>query len=557
MYLQRLMAFLDGVSNEARSTPGSRDLPYRSGSLEWIGTRPEVASNGKSQDCFSQASEWLRDCLESHTLCATSGLDHVKFPTRLIDVSNMKHIHLFDTTVSPLRSINYVALSYCWGSENAYVTERATLHLRMEEMRWDDMPRTFQDAVIVTRELGMSYLWIDSLCIIQNDIDDWAIEASNMAHIYANATCTIAGSAAENDAQGFLVDRTKWRPSAEANVKQRTFKIRQDLHKGGEEATRLYTRGWIFQERLLSRRILYFDKNEIRWECGTMQKCECGSELPPLNFDLCSPSKAQRYLRQSLAVEDSSRDILDWWRKVVVEGYSSLDLTRLTDTLPALSGVAALIHANTKDVYLAGLWHSRFAESLLWKPRNRLTHMPSWTFSDAVNNSFVERNSQAPTWSWASIPTPVAHEVIQESYLELLDHEITLETVDETGGVKQGVILISCPMYPEHLRESNSIEWSQWLVLGEQGRKVQVSAFHDVRERYETTPHRLALIGARRQRLDAQHSSVTFSGICLAQSDMAGYYKRIGHWQARFHESAQAPFDAKVLEQNRERILVV
>lgn len=143
------------------------------------------------------------------------------------------------------------------------------------------LPQTLQDAVHVTRMLGLQYLWIDSLCIIQDSADDWQREASQMADIYINAYCTIATTRAEDGDEGFLQPRSQRqcvavRPSK--GVPYYVCEVIDDFGHDVENST-LNQRGWVLQERVLSPRTIYFAKSQVYWECGQGVHCETLTKL--------------------------------------------------------------------------------------------------------------------------------------------------------------------------------------------------------------------------------------------------------------------------------------
>lgn len=175
-------------------------------------------------------------------------------PTRLIEIG--KDIG------SPLRLIEtdssfeqrYVALSHCWGSipkAAGFFTSKDTWDRHKRNIDFEKLPRTFQDAVTITRDLGIKYIWIDSLCIIQGDQDDWANEAGKMENVFSSAYCTIAASSASSCLEGFLHERRS-RPCVA--VKHHSgdevyyCKNIDDFH-GDVEKGALNQRGWVLQER--------------------------------------------------------------------------------------------------------------------------------------------------------------------------------------------------------------------------------------------------------------------------------------------------------------------
>ena len=156
----------------------------------------------------------------------------------------------------------YVTLSHRWGGPyQEYLTNKANIKHRQELLSYDALPRTWQDAVTVTRRLGFEYIWIDSLCIVKDDPQETHDEMKKMEDIYSGAACTIAATVAPTCDHGFLDRYTDDGFTGRRSSTTRTFNTEVKL-------TELNTRGWIYQERALSRRIIHFGEHHTYWECG-------------------------------------------------------------------------------------------------------------------------------------------------------------------------------------------------------------------------------------------------------------------------------------------------
>jgi hypothetical protein len=201
-------------------------------------------------------------------------------PTRLLYVGDPDHdaLRLYHTEEND--RVKYVALSHCWGlapgEKPDFCTTDNNIKARLKGFSFSELPNTFRDAVRVTRELGIQYLWIDSLCIIQWNQKDWEHEAKRMEGVFASAYCTIAATSAINSKAGFL----KRNVSSEYVYAQDTLGQRfyvctdvDNFNKDVEKA-RLNTRAWVMQERVLSRRTIHFSANQIYFECGAGVYCE-------------------------------------------------------------------------------------------------------------------------------------------------------------------------------------------------------------------------------------------------------------------------------------------
>jgi hypothetical protein len=226
----------------------------------------------------------------------TFGEDEL-LPTRVIDVSLSKNADLLNLHESKRgERAKYVTLSHCWGNlapevQNKYCTYQCNLKSRCMKIEMNDLPQTFQDAVAVTRELGIRFLWIDSMCIIQPhkictnngcaEQYDWSLEAKKMGRYYGRSYCTLAASSATDSTQGFLHNRSL---CSDVKIKVNSIghlsisETVDDFEKDVQEAP-LNRRGWVLQERALSRRIIHFTKNQTYWECGDGIRCETMTKL--------------------------------------------------------------------------------------------------------------------------------------------------------------------------------------------------------------------------------------------------------------------------------------
>lgn len=239
---------------------------------------------------------WLEDC-EKHTKCFPDSLRPMssRLPTRLIDVgqNNSTNVLLSDTRLwGPCQAdgLKYIALSHPWGDvkyHTHFSTTTKNIDNRLERgIVYDELPATFKDAVKVTRELGIRYLWIDSLCIVQGDDGDFKDEAKHMESVFSSAHCVIAASRASGTSAGFL----KKRPDRKFVKFQDSLKnpfficeaiddFQHDVIDGA-----LNKRGWVLQERALARRTIYFAETQTYWECGDGIRCETLTKMTKYEF---------------------------------------------------------------------------------------------------------------------------------------------------------------------------------------------------------------------------------------------------------------------------------
>lgn len=341
---------------------------------------------------LQQINSWLKDCRNKHEACCSSGgrilaNDSTPLPRRVLDVSPPDcDLRLYESNGEKHR---YVCLSHRWGDSQPLSTTSATLEARKQSIPWEIVPKTFQDAVDMTRKLGIRYLWIDSLCIIQDDADDWNEQSSRMCDIYQNGFLTIAATRALGCEDSLL-------PSFQHNVdgfdehgSRHQIAVRlKDTHLYTERFSgSLLNRGWVFQERLLSRRMLHFGHDELFWECMECMTCECPTGLFCPGLDIKS-------IRTRIPEGGTKEDRRTSWQ-TIVQGYTSLSLTKISDRRVAILGLAAEMAPHRKGRYLAGLWEDTLISDLAWE---RLGG-ESW-----IGNARPPQTlTRTPTWSWASI----------------------------------------------------------------------------------------------------------------------------------------------------------
>ncbi|CZR69930.1 uncharacterized protein PAC_19831 [Phialocephala subalpina] len=251
--------------------------------------------NSRSSLHLELIREWIRICDEGQ--CSRSGgccpdPDRSRMPTRVIDVGDGYTACLVLTDKeNTSEGAQYIALSHCWGTlsekqrEKSRTTTSNEKEWRTQGFLVKELPRTFQDAISVTRELGQRYLWIDSLCIIQGEGGDWAVEATKMEAVFKNAYCTIAATSAKDSTEGFL-NRLEEKGSQYVMVPKSSHgkvyvctSIEEDFD-GDVMKGVLNKRAWVLQERALSRRTIHFTKSQTYFECGGGIRCEMLTHHP-------------------------------------------------------------------------------------------------------------------------------------------------------------------------------------------------------------------------------------------------------------------------------------
>ncbi|KAF2453856.1 heterokaryon incompatibility protein-domain-containing protein [Lineolata rhizophorae] len=386
--------------------------------------------NADCKEMFDRVHELLDQCIDHHD-CGI--IPDTELPSRVLDVSDnaTSTVRLLVTVEGSATHGKYVALSYCRGVAQGLNTTSDTLDKMKVGIDLSIMPKTIQDAVLVTRGLGIRYLWVDALCILQGYDDsarlDFHREAARMERIYSNAFLTI--SATRGSDAGLFFTRCVAMPfcdglgrSGKVNV------VRYSKLRFGTEP--IHRRAWTLQERLLSRRVLHYCNGHMVWECdnGLIKEDVMQGSVQKIIF-----SQEDRYrLPRNLSGKD--------WR-MIVQIYSGRLLSVSSDKLPALAGIARRYHQLTGDRYVAGLWERELVVDLLWyRPNPQGTGLPP--------------EYRAPTWSWASrdgrinflFENGLQGFDSSEFVASVLESSVTLLATDEFGPVTDGKIVVQGPL---------------------------------------------------------------------------------------------------------------
>ena len=240
-----------------------------------------VLPEAKSPTRFALLRAWLRWCDESHYCNKHNAESKTVLPTRLLYIGgpNTDALRLYCPKKYDI--MEYVALSHCWGeltpkNKLQFCTTNNNIKARLKKFSFSELPKTFQDAVKVTRELDVQYLWIDSLCIIQGNKGDWEHEAKRMEGVFASAYCIIAATSAVDSNAGFLKRNVSSEYIYVQDTSGRQFHVCADIDDfdNDVEKARLNTRAWVMQERVLSGRTIHFSANQTYFECGEGVYCE-------------------------------------------------------------------------------------------------------------------------------------------------------------------------------------------------------------------------------------------------------------------------------------------
>ncbi|KAL8830630.1 MAG: hypothetical protein Q9170_005648 [Blastenia crenularia] len=349
------------------------------------------------------ARGWINQCLSSHKECASQGVLPLVGPRRLLHIywsCGEISVRLIECHAAA-PALKYVTLSHCWGQSDVAKLTRGNYKTFTQNIPGELLPKTYKDAADITIRLGYNYLWIDSLCILQDSPEDFATEAASMGAIYANGVCRIAALDSKDSHGGCYKVRTPLAFYPCTVVTHSGHEISFHAPRSGglrqqkrpdntheREHAILQTRGWTVQERMLASRTIYFSSIGIHWECCATEQSEQSGQLlgnlPHYNLHVSSIVRARSKVQ---SLDMSADDWADqWWR--LVELYSGSDLTYNSDRWVAISGLANLFQIVTRSPLVHGLWQDRLHQELLW-----YTQIPGHR----------RLCNGAPSWSWTSI----------------------------------------------------------------------------------------------------------------------------------------------------------
>lgn len=358
--------------------------------------------NATNEAVTHQIKQRLEKCLASHQYCGAMSNIHHFLPTRVIDVNRMQ-LHIS----RPGEAEPYTALSYCWGGPQVFKTTTETFPAMVESIQLDSMPQTLQDAVHVTRQIGIRYLWIDCLCIIQDLPADIASEVDKMHWIYNNSAVTIAAEDPHSVGEGFLHPHV-----AEVNINVTRGAVKLPFDCGDGISGSIYLapsndvakvgglrkRAWAFQEIVLSPRLLIYSTQGIIWSCFSEHIDvpifgRWGSQVPNDLYSQRRNSRAAvRDARLTPAMLKTDRLRRHLWRDVLLD-YLPLELSFAEDRLPALAGIAKYYQEALEGTYVAGMWKEDLLMQLGWQRDDKVFT----TLRKGLNVALL------PSWSWVSI----------------------------------------------------------------------------------------------------------------------------------------------------------
>lgn len=387
---------------------------------------------------WNAIKEEVSRCTSMHSCTGKAGF----LPTRVLDISQydrgmIKLAETDDNTVDR----RYVALSYCWGKSNTFITTLSTITDRTRGFTLSDLPLTLRDAVEIAHDLGLRYIWIDALCIVQDSREDWLREAAGMASVYTNAWITIVAASARDSEEGFVALSEQLssplqlpvdiRPDENTSIK-RNVVLETEMPLQDEP---LFSRAWPLQEWELSPRRLVFRHFRVDFDC---KKSPQRQLMVADGINYAAPCSL--LLGTFLGQWHDSADRV--WHGLV-HNYSTRDLKKAEDKLPAMEGLAQRfreIAGVPCGRYLAGLWEANLPQELAW------SQQPGDRKDVDVRK---EETLTAPSWSWASREGGIWFDNACEPVVaEVLHAETTLASATNPfGRVLGGKVVVRGPHF--------------------------------------------------------------------------------------------------------------
>ncbi|KAH7089741.1 heterokaryon incompatibility protein-domain-containing protein [Paraphoma chrysanthemicola] len=440
--------------------------------------------------------KWISNCRQNHSRCNLESKQTSWSPTRLLDlqyreeddpvqrlVALMQYLmagnlpadcKLIETATTEVEG-PYMTLSHRWDStRKPCVTNAMNIGQRKAKISAHELPPIFEEAIHVTRRMGVRYLWIDSLCIVQGEGGDWGQEAITMDRVYTHSMLNLEGTVGNSSLLqprnpaviAPCVVETRWtrlEPVKYVITDFRYWDAR--IHRSV-----CNTRAWICQERWLSPRILHFTFDQILWECREQEAGE--------TFPACLPKETQsqsstgfkqvhkRSHIENHKLSEQEKRLAEWYTVLITYGRS--EVTVETDRLVAIAGVAAKFSSLLDDDWIAGLWRKNLPGDLLWYvEKTRRTNKPPPEMDAASYSLGISRTHQvqlaerlkgqryqAPSWSWASVlgdinPGFFCPDGSDASMIDVLDVQLTsLDPKLPLGRLINGTLRLRGTLYP-------------------------------------------------------------------------------------------------------------
>lgn len=431
-----------------------------------LGTAALVPETTGSEASLQHLDEWLNRCRQRHKLCET-GTSYT--PRRVLDLGDLHlppAVRLHEP--SPGEELDYLCLSYRWSSTPTLQTLKSNMEEHKLAIPWDRLPIAFQQLCSVARRLRLRYVWIDALCIVQDDTHDKAVDIAVMASIFEAAELTIVSAWADGPEQGLFSDlgdfsHREFTVTTEDGVTQPVY-VRKRLPHFEDGRLPCLQRGWIYQELFLSPRIVFFLRNEIAWQCQDHTECQCSPSQEVRVWEPGMQAGALDLVRvyEKLRILNGVRRVIQeqqtfspsdaaayWWSHIYQ--YTRCQLSDPTDKLPAIQGLATRMAPELRlGSYIAGMWEKSLIFDLGWWTSPRGTRPAAW---------------RAPTWSWASIDGKVYNDVHAKWWTPLATITRITTTPEPRGATEalhSGRLTLDCHVHEAWLSMTDAGEPEEW-----------------------------------------------------------------------------------------------
>ncbi|KAI1427217.1 heterokaryon incompatibility protein-domain-containing protein [Xylaria sp. FL1777] len=402
---------------------------------------------------------WLNDCLSNHHSCGSSAN---YLPKRLIEAGPSGHppLRLVRSTYLSAGT-RYIAVSHCWGPTMPIRTTKANEAIYTREIPFPLLPQTFRDAISIAEALGIRYLWIDSLCIVQDDPLEWEVEAASMKDVYSGAILTIAASEASQSTEGCFKNQSS--APGPSHDSPQTYKEQELLAffttppystdrlsdivriqagdvRGATQQNILSTRGWTLQEHVLSQRMIFCMRRSLYWQCMSTYQTEPGA--------IFRARREGQFIHKGLTwvfQDGFDASYEDTWR-IWMTNYSKRKFSFVRDRLCALAGIVQHYQEMAGGLPVLGLWDFSITRDLLW--------VRTGTCYD-MGQSVKDLN--IPSWSWLSCPATITfdlwkltnrskpvNEAIQD-HTNLIDWEVSWRGTAFTSSIQRTRLVLRGP----------------------------------------------------------------------------------------------------------------
>ncbi|UPK96639.1 hypothetical protein LCI18_007574 [Fusarium solani-melongenae] len=414
--------------------------------------------SSKSEESLQFLKDMLHTCelgQGDHELCFQQ---NPELPARLVQILDGESLQLYET--QPEERGTYIALSHCWGPRDKLPirTTKQTIQQFSESISWSDLSKVFQDAVWLSKLLGIGYIWIDSLCIVQDDEQDWETESTKMAQYYSGAHLTISAETSPDGSVPFIGEiEERWQRMVysthdrnghscnymvqEQHMNQLYTFQAENYYKAG--CNLLPHRAWTLQESVLSSRVVHFTPSSLIWHCRGKTACEDEHRVLGVGMSEWNAQQAVHTLFNLTGSDEENRKGASKLWNTLVWQYTQRKCTFASDRLPAIGGIAESLAPKFPGRYLAGIWEAQLPYGLCW---SRESEVPDLGLREVI----------AATWAWASLPPgvritcplEVAYTELEPEYRpKVLEAFCETSKVAPFGRVRGGHMVMEAPLF--------------------------------------------------------------------------------------------------------------